>query len=201
MTTSAFIATLRRFIGRRGVPRTIWSDHGSKFVGAKGEIAKLLKDQRSLFNITRFCTSQNIEWKFIPEQTPHFGGLWEVAVKSLKLHLQKVLGEAKLNFEEFTIILVQFEACLNSRPLTPIPEASDTLEVLTPSHFLIGRPITALPDKSDTQIVGPLRQWKLCQTLVCHPLMRWLHEYLNTLNQFTKCHSTNKDYKLVILCA
>ena len=26
--------------------------------------------------------------------------------------------------------------------------------------------------------------------------MRWSHEYLNVLNQFTKWHSTNKDYKI-----
>ena len=171
---------------------------GSNFVGAKGEIAKLLKDERSVFNITGFCTSQNIEWKFIPEQTLHFGGLQEAAVKSLKLHLKKVLGEATLNFKEFTTVLVQVETCLNSRPLTPIPEASDTLEVLTSGHFLIGRPITVLhvPDESDTQMLGTLRRWKLCQTLVRHLQMRWSHEYLNILNQFTKWHSPNKDYKI-----
>ena len=38
LTTPAFIATIRRFIGPRGVPKTIWSDHGSNFVGAKGEL-------------------------------------------------------------------------------------------------------------------------------------------------------------------
>ena len=35
LTTSAFIATLRRFIGRRGIPSTLWSDHGTNFVGAE----------------------------------------------------------------------------------------------------------------------------------------------------------------------
>ena len=72
-----------------------------------------------------------------------------------------------MKLEEFTTILVQVEACLNSRPLKPMPEASDTLEVLPPGHFLIGNPITALPDEGETKMVGPLRRWKLCQTLVC----------------------------------
>ena len=70
------------------------------------------------------------------------------------------------------------------------------MEVLTPGHFLIGRPITALPDESDTQMVGPLRRWKLCQSLVRHLWTRWSREYLNILNQFTKWHSTNKDYQI-----
>ena len=64
-------------------------------------------------------------------------GLWEAVVKSFKSQLKKVLGEAKLNFEEFSTVLTQVEACLNSRPKTPLPEASDTIKVLTPGHFLI----------------------------------------------------------------
>ena len=64
----------------------------------------------------------------MPEHAPHFGGLWEAAVKSFKLHLRRVVGEARLTYEELTTILAQIEACLNSRPLTPLPEPSDSLE-------------------------------------------------------------------------
>ena len=106
-----------------------------------------------------FCTSQNISWKFTPEHAPHFGGLWEAAVKSFKTHFKKILGEVKLNFEELSTVLVQVELCLNSRPLTPLPDSSDALEVLTPGHFLIGRPLTALPDEANHQEVAPLKRW------------------------------------------
>ena len=34
LTSEAFIAALRRFISRRGLPTLIWSDHGTNFVGA-----------------------------------------------------------------------------------------------------------------------------------------------------------------------
>ena len=70
---------------------------------------------------------------------PHFGGLWEAAV-SFKTHLRRVVGEVKLTYEELATTLAQIEACLNSRPLIPLPESSDALEVLTPGHFLIGKP-------------------------------------------------------------
>ena len=162
LTTSAFIAALRRFIGRRGIPNTIWSDHGSNFVGAEREIRELLRKETS-DTVEDFCSSQNISWKFTPEHAPHFGGLWEAAVKSFKTHIRKILGEVKLNFEELSTVLTQVEACLNSRPLTPIPDSSDALEVLTPGHFLIGRPLTALPDEADHHEVAPLRRWRLCQ--------------------------------------
>ena len=162
LTTEAFIATLRRFIGRRGLPSKIWSDHGTNFVGAEREIRDLLRGESSTEGITKFCVSQNIKWTFIPEHAPHFGGLWEAAVKAFKVHIRKVIGEVRLNFEEFTTILAQVEACLNSRPLTPLPDASE-LEVLTPGHFLIGRPLTALPDEGNIDNMALLKRWQLCQ--------------------------------------
>ena len=134
LTTAEFIATLHRFIGRRGIPSKIWSDHGTNFVGAEREIKELLRGENEN-GIAEFCTSQKIKWTFTPEHAPHFGGLWEAAVKAFKVHIRKVLGEVRLNFEEFATILVQVEACMNSRPLTPIPDASEALEALTPDTF------------------------------------------------------------------
>ena len=43
LTTEAFIATLSRFITRCGRPSTIWSDHGTDFVGASREIKELVQ--------------------------------------------------------------------------------------------------------------------------------------------------------------
>ncbi len=110
--------------------------------------------------ISEFCSSQGIEWHFIPERTPHFGGLWEAAVKSLKTHLFCIVRD-KLSFEELTTVLTQIEGCLNSRPLGIVPNNDeDGIEVLTPGHFLIGRPIEALPDQpSSYQRTSILRRW------------------------------------------
>ena len=63
-----------------------------------------------------FCSSLNIEWHFIPERDPHFGSLWEAAVKGAKTHFKRVIGEIKLTFEEMTTLLTYVEACLISRP-------------------------------------------------------------------------------------
>ena len=64
--------------------------------------------------ISEFCCSQGISWKLIPERAPHFGGLWEAAVKSLKQHVRKVAMESKLSSEEYYTVLTQVESCLNS---------------------------------------------------------------------------------------
>ena len=90
LTTEAFIACLRRFVSRRGKPQVIWSDNGTNFVGANRELSEIfnfLKQQVVQEKVSDFCSSERIKWKFIPQCAPHFGGLWEAAVKSTKIHL------------------------------------------------------------------------------------------------------------------
>ncbi len=70
------------------------------------------------------------------------GGIWEAAIKSMKTHLRRILGEVKLTYEEFSTLLCQIESCLNSRPLVPLEDG------LTPGHFLVGKPLKAIPDVS-----------------------------------------------------
>ena len=57
-----------------------------------------------------------------------------------------MVGEVRLTLEQLTTMVTQIEACLNSRPVTPLPEPTDAKEVLTPGHFLIGHPLEALPN-------------------------------------------------------
>ena len=61
LTTSAFIATLWRFIAHRGIPSTLWSYNGTNFVSAAKEIRKLVSDPE----LCDHCTHQGIQWKFI----------------------------------------------------------------------------------------------------------------------------------------
>ena len=191
LTAEAFIAALRRFVARRGCPSLIWSDHGTNFVGANRELREFhtfLSNRITQGATSEFCSSHNIEWKYIPERSPHFGGLWESAVKSVKNHLKRIVSPVKLTFEEFTTVLTQVEACLNSRPLIPIDSTDDDgIEVLTPGHFLIGKPVTAIPDPQISyRAVSLLRRWHLCQCLVRHFWQRWENEYLSNINKLNK---------------
>jgi len=150
LSTESFIACLRRFIASRGKPASIWSDHGTNFVGANRVLKELytfLLSKKAADTVCDFCSVQGIDWHFIPERAPHFGGLWEAAVKSFKTHFRRVVGNFKLDFEEMSTVRTQIEACLNSRPLGTIPHNDDDgIELLTPGHFLIGRPIQSIPN-------------------------------------------------------
>ena len=66
LTSEAFIATLRRFISRRGKPSLIWSDNGTNFVGTSRELqelADLLERQKIQQEISQFYSNQHIKWK------------------------------------------------------------------------------------------------------------------------------------------
>jgi hypothetical protein len=86
------------------------------------------------------------EWHFNPPGTPHFGGLWEVAIKSTKTHLKKVMNTQTYTVEELTTLVVRIEGVLNSRTIEPISCDPNYLEALTPRNFLIGQPILAMPN-------------------------------------------------------
>ena len=71
-------AALRRFIARWGYPTLIWGDNGTILVGASREIKEFhefLKQQQTNSIISEFCSTSNIEWRFVPEQGFNLGGL------------------------------------------------------------------------------------------------------------------------------
>ena len=144
LSLEAFISAFRRFVNRRGLPTTVYSDHGTNFVGANREIQAAVMSQQTKDAIQSFTEPRKMKWKFSPVQSPHYGygGLWEADVYEMKRPLAKIVVNYKLKFEELTTTLTDIEASLNSRPIA----ALDTLEddgslVLTPSHFLISSKI------------------------------------------------------------
>ena len=124
-------------------------------------------------------TTQNIEWKFIPERSPQFGGLLEAAVKSMKFHFKRVISDTKTHLQRTDN---NPYSCLSSWPLTPLSCDDDGIEALTPRHFLIGQPLESIPDSFlSYRSMSLLKCWYLCQSLACHFWKRWSGEYLSSL--------------------
>ncbi|XP_076384102.1 uncharacterized protein LOC143261869 [Megalopta genalis] len=92
---------------------------------------------------------------------PHFGGLWEAAVKSFKYHLKRVAGNELFTFENFNTLITEIEAILNSRPLSPISSDANDLLALIPGHFLIGDSLTSLRERDF--------RWPLGKVVKIHP--------------------------------
>lgn len=136
LSTAKFVEALQRFIARRGAPSKMYSDNGTNFVGTRNLI---------VFNqaeVESFSASEGISWSMIPPRAPHFGGLWESAVRSAKYHLTRVLDGSVLSYDEYCTLFTRIEAVLNSRPLCSSVEQGE--EVVTPGHFLIGQSLSSM---------------------------------------------------------
>ncbi|XP_038120099.1 uncharacterized protein LOC119770042 [Culex quinquefasciatus] len=76
LSTDSFKKAMRRFIARRGAPQEIYSDRGTNFIGASGELAKEI-----VLNINQELSSTftdaHTQWRFNPPAAPHMGGSWE----------------------------------------------------------------------------------------------------------------------------
>lgn len=199
LTTDSFIACIDRFVARRGVPSQIFSDNAKNMVGADRRLKELwnhIQNPGTQEDIIDHCHMKQIEWNFIPPASPHFGGLWEAGVKSMKSHLVRVLNDRCLTFEELNTIIANIEAILNSRPLCPLSTSVDDIDALTPGHFIIGGPLVATPELDLTDIESPvnkLNRWLLVKKSIQDIWQRWRFEYLNSLQQRVKWRSLKRN--------
>nr|XP_013190109.1 unnamed protein product [Amyelois transitella] len=195
LTSNKYLIALFRFISRRGKPDDIYSDNGTSFVWACNELSKFLKTNCD--SLSEQLANDGIKFHFIPAYSPYYGGLWEAGVKSTKFHLRRVLGNCNLTFEELNTTLVQIEAILNSRPLTPLSSDPADCTPLTPGHFLIGRPLTSLPrhDIKD-HFTASLSRFQRIEQLRQHFWARWSKEFVSELQHRTKWQKGNDTLKL-----
>ncbi|XP_029170129.1 uncharacterized protein LOC114939860 [Nylanderia fulva] len=147
-SSPTFIAAYQRFVSRRGLPQSMYSDNGTTFHGANRELseahAKAIRDP----SFRNRLASDGTAWQFLPPAAPHFGGLWEAGVKSVKYHIKRCIGLHTLTFKEMTTFLCRIEACLNSRPIAPVSDMYlsghphskiDPGIILILSNFCLGR--------------------------------------------------------------
>ncbi len=113
LSTDSFLMALWRFIARRGTPAQLWSDRGTNFRGGERELreayAVLAPD------LQRHLAGQKIHFCFNPPSSPHFGGVWEREVRSVKSALYTVLGSQSVPEEVLMTVLLEVGAILNSK--------------------------------------------------------------------------------------
>ncbi|XP_011260518.1 uncharacterized protein LOC105253878 [Camponotus floridanus] len=146
--------------------------------------------------IQHFLREHETTWCFIPPNAPHFNGLWEVAVKSAKYHMARIIGKAHLTFEEMSTVLCEVEAILNSRSLTQLRADPNDLVYLSPGHFLISTTLNGFSchDLHDVN-ENRLTRWQRVEQIRQHFWRRWSLEYLHSLQERTKW-KVNKGVQL-----
>lgn len=196
LSTPGFLAAFRRFCARRGTPSHMYSDNGTNFIGANRLLKKEHQEILQTINLAFLSESReyNIQWLFNAPAYPSAGGLWEAAVKRLKYHLRRVVGEQKLTYEEFITLLHQIEACLNSRPLIALTESPDDL-YLTPGHFLIGGSLVSRP-QADPFHINLTTRWRMVQAMNKQVWKRWSTDYLQQLQVRSKWSTPHKNVEV-----
>eukprot|EP00112_Aurelia_sp_Birch-Aquarium-sp1_P019023 Seg4627.3 transcript_id=Seg4627.3/GoldUCD/mRNA.D3Y31 product="hypothetical protein" protein_id=Seg4627.3/GoldUCD/D3Y31 len=195
LTTQAFLRCFKRFIARRGLPVTIRSDNAQTFRRANKELIAIFESEE----VQRFVGQKGIIWRFMLEKSPFFGGFYERMVQVVKRCLRKILGSAKLNYEELVTVITEVEGTINSRPLTYI-YSDDIEEPITPAHLIMGRRILTLPSKPDElededyidTSTTLQRRARYLNSLLESFWKRWRNEYLLSLREFHHCKEQNK---------
>ena len=173
MSSALFINCFKRFISRCGAPIEVVSDNFKTF-------------QSNETNV--YFKELNIKWKPILEKSPWWGGFYERLIGILKSALRKIVGTAKLNYEELYTVLVQVENMMNTRPLTYLSEENYD-EHITPSHLMYGRNINKRSIFDENNDIINLDK-KLVRTRVKHVTAvtnhfwnRFYKEYLTSLRE------------------
>lgn len=183
LTTDKFLMALQRFVGRRGIPHTIYTDNATTFQAANKELITLWNTMESK-RVQQYYAQNGIRWKFIVPRAAWWGGWWERLVGLTKQCLRKSLGRALLDEESLSTVLVGVEAALNSRPLVYEEGNEDTENALTPGHFLTGQKLTTIPSDPAPTTRNLIRFYAQQQDLLDTFWRKWSKEYLLQLRTF-----------------
>lgn len=195
LSAEDFVAAFLNFTSIRGVCERLWSDNGKNFEGAATDLKQMLQSWDDS-DMGKMLQAYGTEWRFITPYAPHQGGLWEAAVKSMKYHLNRIVGPHYLTSAQFRLVLNQISAVMNSRPISAMSDDPEDLSFLTPAHFLIGEPIIQPFGASVLQVPNnrlSLLQQK--QKMTQAFWKAWAQDYLQELQQRPKWRKVQPNLK------
>lgn len=189
MDSDAYLMALRRFVARRGSPAELWSDQGTNFKGAERELKEAFEEMVPA--LQQQLARQKIKFNFNPPAAPHFGGVWEREIRSVKSALYTCVGAQPVPEEVLLTVLVEVEAILNSKPLGYVSSDIADPDPVTPNSLLMGRPDGSLPPVvyPETEMLSR-RRWRHSQILADQFWSRFIREYLPGLQTRQKWQSS-----------
>lgn len=192
INVDAYLMALRRFIARRGTPAEVWSDQGTNFKGGARELQEAFTNMTP--TLQQQLARQRIRFCFNPPAAPHFGGVWEREIRSVKNALYTCVGAQPVYEEVMLTVLLEVESILNSKPLGYVSADVADVDPVTPNTLLMGRPDGSLPQVvyPETEILSRKR-WRHSQVLADHFWSRFIREYLPTLQIRQKWHSATPE--------
>lgn len=197
MDITSFKNAFRRFTCIRGQCKLLRSDRGTNFVGSFNQdalaTANTLEERFKEFDIT---------WEFNPPRAPHFGGVYERKVGSIKKIIDACLleiGPRAMTRDEFSTFICEASSIVNHTPLTAHSSNPNDPLPISPATLLMQREQRqAAPtgdfNQSDILSYGS-RRWRRVQHLSEEFWRRWRQDYVQTLTSRNKWQMTKRDLK------
>ena len=119
-----------------------------------------------------------MKWCYNVAEAPWTGGFFESMMRSVKPCLKKILGQARVRFDELLIILKEIENVCICRPLTYIYD-NNIINPLFMNHLIHGRAIgTRCEDivnmkETDISVESPNQCYKHVLSLIEHFWRKW----------------------------
>lgn len=185
--TDAFLMSLRRFIARRGKPFEILADRGTNFRGGAAELQASFAALE--IPLQEQLARQQIEFRFNPPGSPHFGGTWEREIKSIKSALQVILQDHTVAEPVLQTVLIEVEGILNAKPLGYLSSDAADPDPVTPNLLLMGRRDASLPQAvyASSDLLSR-RRWRHSQILADHFWSNFIRRHLPDLQKRSKWH-------------
>ena len=86
------------------------SDNAKTFKAASRVITDVSSHKEVQRHLERHC----VEWRYNLEKAPWWGGLFERMVRVTKCCLRKMIGKAKLDFNELLTVVTEVETIINA---------------------------------------------------------------------------------------
>ena len=203
LDADSFLMSIRRFIARRGKPHEIFSDRGTNFRGGDAELRQTFSTLDPV--LTQHLAKQEVSFHFNPPNAPHFGGVWEREIKSVKNSLWVILGARTVTEPVLRTVLIEVEGILNSKPLGYVSSDVADIDPVTPAVLLMGCRDASLPQVvyPDTEPLLGRSRWRHSQILADHFWLNFIKYYLPSLQLRQKWQKENKelttDYVVLIV--
>lgn len=160
----------------RGIRLDVVNSLRTNLVGAKN-----LLDELDWNVVLEKSEVKRIRWILNCASAPWQGGWFERLIRTTKDLLRKMIGKAKLTYDEMRTCLSGVEQVVNDRPLTAVTQDAEDLRPLTPSMFLRDLPLS-FPEGEE--ITGALLSegYEKMQQLKVSLQARFRKEYLGFLS-------------------
>ena len=184
MTVDDLMHGIRRFVSRYGPPTLFYSDNALTFKCVSKELTQVFNHP----SLQKYLNDRKITWKFYVQKAPWMGGFIERVVGLYKSAISRVVGRARLDYQEFITLVCELNGMLNSRPISYVYDTVGEEEPITPSRLWCGKNITMFPPFYEARIEGRdpqicSKRLKYLDKVLTHFWKRFSTQYISSLSE------------------